>query len=318
MRLPGRPDPQPTKNPRKVRGGVKLTSRDRVAESWASQRWLRVMEQHAEPGAQLEGLEYARAGQARRLDLATGVADALVQGRMPRAYHTRVTLAPLTDEQINEVVRVMADSAVYAAKLLSRELPPSIEDLFAPLGLRLFPASNEDLQVSCTCGGQGWCKHACCVAYLVAERLAGDPTLMLMLRGLTMDELVERLRQLRSRPDASQGPAPVYSPHLPTLAGNETLEESAAWFWDGREDLSMLDLPIAPPAVSHPLLRRLGPSPFQGARFPLVGLLATCYDVISQAVVNPPGGASGNGVEGGEEPDASSDGPTSEGSPEAD
>jgi hypothetical protein len=44
-------------------------------------------------------------------------------------------------------------------------------------------------------------------------------------------------------------------------------------------------MPISTPDVSHPLLRRMGASPFQGAKFPMVGLLATCYDVISQEMV---------------------------------
>ena len=38
-------------------------------------------------------------------------------------------------------------------------------------------------------------------------------------------------------------------------------------------------------ARHHPLLRRLGPSPFESSRFPFVGLLATCYDVISKAAL---------------------------------
>lgn len=289
MRLPGRPEPQPTKHPRKVRGGVKL-ARDRSGDAWAAQRWLRPMEQSAAPDIQLEGLEYAKLGQTRRLDIAPGLIEALVQGRMPRAYQARISLTPFTTEQIDSIVTAMADAAVYAAKLLSRELPPNIEDAFAPLGIRLFPASDADLRVQCSCGHQGWCKHTCCAAHLIADRLSADPTTILLLRGIPMDELAERLRQLRARPDQSQGSTPVYSPHAPRTAATDTppLEDSIAWFWDGREDLAPLDLPVEPPAVSHPLLRRLGPSPFQGARFPLVGLLATCCEVISNAAVNPP------------------------------
>ena len=289
MRLPGRPEPQPTKHPRKVRGGVRI-ARERAPDAWASQRWLRVMEQHAEPEAQVEGLEYARLGQTRRLDVGPGLVDAMIQGRMPRAYQTRLALTPFTPAEIDTVVAAMADAAVYAAKLLSRELPPNIEDAFAPLGLRLFPIASEDIRVTCTCGhaGGGWCKHACCAAHVIADRLATDPTVMFLLRGISMEELSERLRQLRSRPDQSQGATPVYTPHAPKSAGATPLDESLAWFWEGREDLTRLDLPVEPPSVSHPLLRRLGASPFQGARFPLVGLLATCCEVISHAAIKPP------------------------------
>lgn len=290
MRPIGRPEPQPTKNPRKVRDGVRLSSRERAPDAWASLRWLRIVEEFATPENQAEGLEYAKLGQARRLDYGNGFAEGLIQGRMPRAYVARITITPFTEEQGHQVVKAMADSAVYAAKLLSRELPPSVEDLFGPLGLKLFPSGEGDVKSSCTCGGPAWCKHVVSVAHLIADRLAMDPTLMLLFRGLPMDELVERLRQLRARPDASQAPAPVYTPHVPRVAAAQTtpMDQSLGWFWEGETDLSLLDLPIEPPQVSHPLLRRLGPSPFQGAKFPLVGLLATCYEVISTDAINGP------------------------------
>lgn len=287
MRPPGRPEPQPTKNPRKVRGGVRLSSRERSADAWAAQHWLRVLEQVAAPEIQAEGLEYAKLGQARRLDYGSGFAEGLIQGRMPRAYISRLTITPYTEDQGHQVVKAMADSAVYAAKLLSRELPPSVEDLFAPLGLKLFPTGDADIKATCTCGGPPWCKHTICVAHLIADRLAADPTLMLLFRGLPMDELVERLRQLRARPDASQAPAPVYTPHVPRVASSQVaLDQCLESFWEGESGHSLLDLPIEPPQVSHPLLRRLGPSPFQGAKFPLVGLLATCYEVISHDAIH--------------------------------
>jgi hypothetical protein len=49
-----------------------------------------------------------------------------------------------------------------------------------------------------------------------------------------------------------------------------------------------LDLAMDKPAASHVLLRRLGASPFDQAKFPLVGLMATCYDVISEAALLEP------------------------------
>src|SRR5207253_2574024 len=64
------------------------------------------------------------------------------------------------------------------------------------------------------------------------------------------------------------------------------LEQTLETFWDSGSGLDRLDLPIEPPPVSHPLLRRLGPSPFAAGGFPLVGLLATCYEQISESVLS--------------------------------
>jgi uncharacterized Zn finger protein len=246
---------------------------------------------------------------------------------MPGAYTTEVRMPVLTHEQWDQVIGAMLDEARHLAGLLSGDVPPSIEDLFAPLHLRLFPQEGSDLAVSCTCGrnppptaavvGPGeqpngphsrgggeakalapaapsspWCKHVCCVMTLVAERLSKDPFLIFSLRGLNKDDLLERLRQrravlagVRSGAGESGGdrPAPAYSPRIPGV-GDDTapaLEEQIDGFWDARPELRELVLPLEKPEVNCVLLRRLGPSPFEAARFPLLGLLATCYEVLS-------------------------------------
>lgn len=290
------------------------------------------------PGDQItEGLEYAQAGQTRSLEIKPGVVMARVQGRMPTAYKTSLRMPTFDHDQWERVIGSMTQQARYAASILSGELPPHIEDLFAPHGLKLFPADPHDLSPSCTCAvftgieplgaleagpapGAGqqaarrvptpWCKHVCCIMYLIAERIGQNSLMMLALRGMPEADVVERLRQARAlagmqragsmggpggsgmppgeSPIGGMGAAPVYATHVPIIErANQPLSECVHGFWAAPdpEALGQFDCPIAPPEVSHPLLRRLGPSPFAGARFPLVGLLATCYDVISAAAV---------------------------------
>ncbi len=318
---------KPTANPRRVVGGVRLHAKvapgpDAIVASgisgtwgWASARWMRLAENNA-PGSQLaEGLDYARLGQARSLEVRPGVIAAKVQGRMPGAYRVEVRLPVFTHEQWERVVTSMAAQARHGAAVASGELPSNIEDLFAPLGLRLFPVEASDVATSCTCGvfkGEGgaaatkWCKHVCCVMFLIAERLTREPLLVFSLRGLPEQELLERLRQQRAIAGAVRTGGtgiPVYAQHVPGVAEpdspwNLPLEETVGAFWStgprGEEALASLEIPVQPPAVTHPLLRRLGPSPWQGqpgAKFPLVGLLATCYDMVSEAVVKSAEGA---------------------------
>lgn len=285
--------PKPVK-PRKVRGGIRLASATAsYSESWAAQRWLRIVEQLAPGASMVAGLEYAVAGQTRSLSVEPGAIRGAVQGTVISAYKTSITLPVLAHDQSERVISAMTDQAVYAAKLLAGELPANIEDVFAPLGLRLFPAEAGDpseVATKCTCREpQPWCKHACCLAYLVGERFTTDPFLIFTLRGLPREELLERLRQRRAVAGAGGlGRVPVYSPLVPGVSDVEAppLSECLGSFWEAGPGLN-IDTPVRRPEVSHPLLRRLGPSPFgvgQG-RFPLVGLLATCYEVISEAVV---------------------------------
>lgn len=295
---PARPAPSPPTtfrrpppaNPRKVRGGLKLASQTgRFPESWPAQRWMRLVESAAPGESLVEGLAYATQGQTRRMNTEPGRVAGAIQGRVYTAYETSIPVAPFTHEQWDQVVRAMTEQAGYAAKLLAGDLPSNIEDVFSPLGLHLFPSDAAEVVPTCTCREalKPWCKHACCLAYLAAERFAHDPFLIFTLRGLPREELLERLRQHRTVAGSSLGTVPVYTPRVPGASDvpAKPLEALVGRFWEAGPDLDALDLPIEPPVVSHPLLRRLGQSPFPSGRFPLVGLLATCYEVISQAAL---------------------------------
>jgi len=283
-----------------VRAGIKLTAEAPGATSWAAQRWVRLLEQAADGNKLVEGLEYARLGQTKSLDVRRGSIDAIVQGRQYRPYTTTIRVTPFEHDPWQNVIETMAGQAVYAAKLLAGELPANIEDVFGPLGLKLFPTEPAEVTPACTCGEGPWCKHACCAAALFAERLAGDSFLMFTLRGLESDDLLERLRQRRATTTAAAalGAVPVYVARIPGVSDHAApaLEDCVDRFWETGPELRDVDFPIEPPQVTHPLLRRLGPSPFpsESAKFPLVGLLATCYEIARDAAlretVAPPAG----------------------------
>ncbi len=293
--FPKRPTKPTPLHPRRVRGGVRPRHLGEGAPSWASQRWLRLIEASAAGTAQIEGLQYARQGQTRQFSVGPGAVAASVQGRADRPYAARLEVAVFAPERWDRVVGAMAEGALYAAKMLSGDLPPSIEDVFSPAGLRLFPSEPGEVTASCTCTEPTpWCKHACCAAYLLADRLQDDPWLMFTLRGLERAELIERLRQRRAIAGVTGGAAAVYGQRVPGVSDvlSPPLASCLDCFWDEGPGLEGLELPLTPPAVSHPLLRRLGPSPFQseekGRAFPLVGLLATCYDLIGEAARHGP------------------------------
>lgn len=275
--------------PRRVRSGVKLTLTDeQLAESWAASRWRRLIEQVAEGDPLLDGLEYAKLGQVRSVEIEPGSYHGFVQGRADRPYRTTISLSRLDEQQWEAVLNAMSDQAVYAAKLLAGELPTNIEDLFVPLGVRLFPAETSEITVDCSCkeAKEPWCKHQVCLAQILAQNLANDPFLIFTMRGLLGSELIERLRQRRSL-SGVVGLAPVFVQRptevaeLPTTALDELMDS----YWELDEGVERLETPIEPPEVAKPLLRRLGPSPFAESRFPMVGLLATCYEVISGAIL---------------------------------
>lgn len=345
--------PQPTAKARKVRGGLKLSTKSGpVSMAWAGQRLMRLVEELASGEALTEGVEYARAGQTRVLTINPGHVHARVQGRMPQAYSVDVRVPVFTFAQWDEAIGAMAAEARPLAALLSGEVPPNIEDFFSPFRLHLFPSDAAHLSVSCSCAkawaayvpppapagattgpaqviappplDSPWCKHVCCVMALLAERLGQDAFLMTSLRGLGKDDLLERLRQRRaistprsagsggaggvtgsapaasadgglSHGGASDRPVPVFTARIPgvTDVPSTPLDQGLELFWTAGEGLESIDLTIDAPEVTHALLRRLGPTPFPSppAKFPLIGLLSTCYSVISERAIAEASGA---------------------------
>ncbi|MEM7755659.1 MAG: hypothetical protein AAF297_08490 [Planctomycetota bacterium] len=293
-----RPEKKVPVKPKRVRGGVKLKAgEDESIGNWVSQRLMRVVESAASGEALREGLEYARLGQIKRLDITEDGVEASVQGRMTRPYEVKLRLTRFDNAAVERVVGAMGEQAKYAAKLLSGELPRDIEDLFAPLGLRLLPTEASEFGLECNCREENkpWCKHAVCVAAVLAERLADEPLVVFGLRGLPMSEIVERLRENRALAGHGSGPAAVYVPRVPGASDvpAEALDGVLERFWDDPSGRAPV-LPRVSPEVDKPLLRRLGASPFE-AKFPLVGLLATCYELVAEQTVRDEDAESGGG-----------------------
>jgi len=285
MNLPDRPPRRP-EAPRRVRHGIRLKRKeglDTLPER--PRRWLDLVQGQAGPEAQLLGLEYALAGQVASFTIGPGVVEAAVQGRAPRPYPVRLECRELDREKWDLAIQAMAHEAIFAAKLLSGALPSSIDAPFEAAGCTLLPESHTEIVISCPCGDPLPCKHAVAVAILVAERIEVDPPVLLALRGLPADRVLERLQAARTMLSAAAGTtprAPVRSTSAGALRVGSVLppiESCLHDFWRPGRQLSEFEAAPAGQHAPHALLRRLGPSPI-GGRFPLVGLLASAYDTI--------------------------------------
>ena len=60
------------------------------------------------------------------------------------------------------------------------------------------------------------------------------------------------------------------------------VEDLVDRFWVSGPELGSVRIRIEPPQAPLDLLERLGPSPFQRGRFPLIGFLATTYEKVSR------------------------------------
>lgn len=259
---------------------------------WAGARWMRLVETIAEGEPLREGLELNRAGKVREVAFARGEASGVVQERPGVARQTTLRVATLDHPSWERAARAMADQAMYAARLLAGELPPTIEDLLGPLGLHLFPTEPSEITPKCNCARrEGWCRHACALAAAVGQRLEREPFAIFELRGISSADLLDHLRARRALAGDAAAIAAVR--RAGTMGGADldpgpALEQCVESFWAAGPSLEDVDTTPRPPSVPHALLRRLGPSPFPKGGFPLIGLLASVYDTVSAAALREP------------------------------
>jgi uncharacterized Zn finger protein len=200
----------PASRPRAVEGGLKARStRGAIAQTWWSGRFIAVLESIIVGGRLERGRNYARRGQVLSMDVTAALVSAVVQGSRVQPYRVRIGLDAFGEPEWAAAERALAGSAWYSAKLLAGEMPEDIEDVFAELGLTLFPASAAELSMYCSCPDwQVPCKHLAAVFYLLAEAFDDDPFRILAWRGRDREELLAGLHAARGAlPPGQAAPA---------------------------------------------------------------------------------------------------------------
>lgn len=251
----------PRSRPKAARGGIKAQSkRGQFGTTWWGQRWVEVLESFHVGGRLQRGRSYARGGQVLSIDVTKGEVKAKVQGSMPKPYAVSIQLKVLSDKEWAKVIKPLAGQALFAAKLLAGELPQELNDLFEKAGLSLFPRKQGDLQTSCSCPDySNPCKHIAAVYYLLAEEFDRDPFLLVRLRGLTREELCDRLNKFA--PAAPVVPV-ASAEETPVPVAGEALSADPKAFWSMGELPADLFGDVQRPPVVAAWPKRLGGFPF--------------------------------------------------------
>jgi uncharacterized Zn finger protein len=266
--------------PRRVRHGIKFRRKLGLEGlPWHAGGFVAACEDGIRPDAKVLGMEYALAGQVAIYVVTPGAVEATVQGRGAKPYQVRIAARPLSREEWDRVVERMAFEAVFAARLLTGEVPESIEDCFRAIGRRLVPGEGDTVHTQCDCGLPQPCKHVAAVAALMAERIEVDPVVLFQLRGLDGERLLEKLQEQRTLQSSGVSQAHAAATDEESDSGLPPLELCAADFWRPGAALDEVASAAEPDHVPHALLRRMGPSPM-GGKFPMVGLMASIYDSI--------------------------------------
>ena len=236
--------------------------------SWWAERWLAMAEGAWSDGQNRlsRGWSLARNGGVLDAELWPGRIDASVRGSAWRPYQVRIWLPVLADEVWDRVTNILASQATYVAQLLAGQMPPEIERIFSQAGASLFPTSPSELASECDCFD--WsrpCKHIAAVHHVLAAHLDKDPSVLLVLRGRSMEALTDALRARWAADEESQAESDEHAAGDAagaTSAPAPTAPLRAAGFYragDGLDALSFASVPAQGDAV---LVRRLGKPPF--------------------------------------------------------
>jgi uncharacterized Zn finger protein len=225
-----------------------------VNREWWAQRWIDVLESFGWVRRLARARIYAREGNVLSLEFKGEKVTALVQGTAPQPYQVKLSLDPFSDEQWDYIVESMAERAIFSAKLLAGEMPPTIEQAFTANGLSLFPFNKFDIHSRCSCPDPANpCKHIGAVYYVLGDRFSEDPFVLFQLRGRTQGQIVEALRQRRRVQDD-----PIVPPD-PPIPASPALPLEAFWHYPTQLDASLVV--IAPAPTQETVLDLLGPLP---------------------------------------------------------
>jgi uncharacterized Zn finger protein len=261
------------------------------AHTWWGHQWLQAVARLVSSERLYRGRAYARLGQVSDIEIQIGLILSTVKGTRSQPYSVRIEVETLSDAQWARVVQVLTDRALYAAELLSGEMPQQIENAFQVAGATLFPARPYEFRTQCSCADPARpCKHVAATCFALAERLDQDPWALFVLRGRTREQILVALRADRAaRLEVGLEPTPASPAQTPAA---QALAASPERFWQIGPEAANLEIRVRAPEVEGELLKILGDPAFaQNER--LVAEIAQVYRLVSREALRLAFGASG-------------------------
>lgn len=137
------------------------------------------------------GKRAARAGRVQWIDIAPGAARGEVLDDLTgHGVVARLDVRPLPTGDREALLRIAHGHPELPARLVAGELPADVARELEAEEIALVPRGAADLTHDCSCHDwPGPCTHVAALAYVLVEAVDEDPTALLTLRGITLEEL---------------------------------------------------------------------------------------------------------------------------------
>jgi len=275
-----------------------MTNYEIESQEWWVQRWNDLLNSYRFKKRLERGRRYAKEGNILSIEFQASEVVAKVQGTAPEPYQLSISIDLFSDEDWDYIVETLAEEAIYSAQLLAGEMPHNIEKVFTSNGLSLFPFTLTDVHSNCNCPDpKNPCKHIAAVYYELGDRFSEDPFVLFQLRGRTKAQILDKLRQLRSKEVEDELLKQYLLPSSPSPLnevehgkGNSPVEASTGdestlsihQFWQYNEPLDSSLVVITPSQDSGTVIDVLGTIPLATADTLVMEYLKGVYQTVSQ------------------------------------
>lgn len=185
----------PVRIPRFAAGIRSQETRAGSGRSWWSMRWTKILESMGLGSRLGRGKNYALSGQITEMTIEGPSVKARVVGTRSEPYEVDITFRTPSGAARKRIVEAIRHESMLAARLLVDDLPTETESFFRAEGFDLFPGGRlapgkYDVTTSCSCPDYANpCKHTAAALLILGEEIARRPSVLLELRGITMEEL---------------------------------------------------------------------------------------------------------------------------------
>jgi len=215
--------------------------------TWWGAQWLQALTDIDDENRLPRGRTYANRGAVRDLVIKGSSITARVDGSRPQPYDVDIGVPRVEPAQAAKLVAALAKDPGLIARLLNRELDPSVLQVAQRLKIPVFPERWSDLKMHCSC--PDWavpCKHLAAVIYLLSQQIDADPFLVFSLRGIELTPLLKPLGL--EVQDAEEAAVPTATQALfgAAPAGTEPAADPPRPDGAGTTALASLDLSTIP------------------------------------------------------------------------
>lgn len=192
----------PLRRPRFAKGIRSQETRAGTGRAEWAKKWFAALERIDMGGRFGRGRNYAMSGQVvevkRKGEIGKSQVVAKVQGVRDGAYEVTIDFRVPPKAVRGRIAAAIRREPMLVARLLAGEMPMEVEEIFRREGYDLYPGSRlekgprrYDVVTGCTCPDYANpCKHVFAAMIILGEEIARRPSLLVELRGITMEELV--------------------------------------------------------------------------------------------------------------------------------